>query len=662
MASGSILMGLLIFVIFAIGAGLMISRRLPALLALPIMGVALALGAWGIQRLGLGGEMALIDLRSDILKGVVAKGAGMLVDAMIAAFFGGMLSFIMQKSGVAESMIKHGAELIGDNPLGVAFFSMLLVATIFTTIGGLGAIIMVAIVVLPMLATVGVPPLVAGGILLFGLSMGGLMNAQNWVLYVNVLGLPQDEVRVFAMLMFVLLGFTGLVFIIVELLRARALQSKRQAALMLIISGAVSFLLIGGIIVSHGEAAAPLPVFEQSFATEWEPGEGIRLAHEDGRLVAEMPAAVQPDSAVPLLRTEGVGEWLGRKGFEGLSKRSLSDFQEFIFNVRANFDGKLVLHVVDDTGAEKTFERPFKNGSILNFGLPVGELQTASLENLRTADFSVIAADVTAAGAEPLRLAFSQARYTVVAVVPMWLKGLRALFGAFILFLLGSILRDLLARVKYWRKQVVVVKWYAYLIPALPLGMIIIFDMDVNAALALGFTYAVLATLRPGSVSMAVQSMIQGSSSVLPAVLLMIGIGILVQAVIGPTGFAGEWPLTASMRPLLLAALPKNPIMFVIVFGICAPLALYRGPLNMWGLGFGVAALFLAVGAIPAAAIMAMLLAVGQIQGICDPTNTHNVWIANELRVDVQALMFRTLPYVWGMVVAGLALGAVMYF
>ncbi|MBX3728327.1 MAG: hypothetical protein KF858_04010 [Candidatus Sumerlaeia bacterium] len=74
------------------------------------------------------------------------------------------------------------------------------------------------------------------------------------------------------------------------------------------------------------------------------------------------------------------------------------------------------------------------------------------------------------------------------------------------------------------------------------------------------------------------------------------------------------------------------------------------------------AALFLTADVVPAAAIMAMLLSVGQVQGICDPTNTHNVWIANELRVDVQALMLKTLPYIWVLAVAGLALGALMYF
>jgi len=55
---------------------------------------------------------------------------------------------------------------------------------------------------------------------------------------------------------------------------------------------------------------------------------------------------------------------------------------------------------------------------------------------------------------------------------------------------------------------------------------------------------------------------------------------------------------------------------------------------------------------------MGLLLSVGQIQGISDPTNTHNVWLANEMRVDVQKVLYNTLPYTWIIAVAGLIASA----
>jgi hypothetical protein len=49
-------------------------------------------------------------------------------------------------------------------------------------------------------------------------------------------------------------------------------------------------------------------------------------------------------------------------------------------------------------------------------------------------------------------------------------------------------------------------------------------------------------------------------------------------------------------------------------------------------------------------------LAVGQIQGISDPTNTHNVWLANEMRVDVQKILWNTIPYTWIVAFIGLSI------
>jgi hypothetical protein len=137
--------------------------------------------------------------------------------------------------------------------------------------------------------------------------------------------------------------------------------------------------------------------------------------------------------------------------------------------------------------------------------------------------------------------------------------------------------------------------------------------------------------------------------------------------VIGPAGWkqahdGATWPVLAAIEPVLRQCVPSSPLTYVIGFGLAAPLALYRGPLNVWGLGYGVTAILQSSGVIPPAAIMAMMLSVGQVQGICDPTNTANVWVANHQGVDVQRLMLRTLPFVWGAVFVGLAVAAVRFY
>ncbi len=81
--------------------------------------------------------------------------------------------------------------------------------------------------------------------------------------------------------------------------------------------------------------------------------------------------------------------------------------------------------------------------------------------------------------------------------------------------------------------------------------------------------------------------------------------------------------------------------------------------LALSGLGAGIAALILGAGLMPAVALMAAYFAVGQIQGVCDPTNTSNVSLATFTKSSTERFLKRTLPYVWGFVALALAYAAV---
>jgi hypothetical protein len=73
-------------------------------------------------------------------------------------------------------------------------------------------------------------------------------------------------------------------------------------------------------------------------------------------------------------------------------------------------------------------------------------------------------------------------------------------------------------------------------------------------------------------------------------------------------------------------------------------------------MGSGIVSLIQKATKLSSQGIMGMVMSVGQIQGICDPTNTHNIWIATYLATDTQALLRKTFPYAWVAVVAGLLL------
>ncbi len=493
------ILGLVVLLLFLAGAAAMITRTLPALLALPLMGIALASSAvW------CGDGVTW----HDVLDGVVSDGAVMLHQAMVVTFFGGGLSFVMQRSGVAESLVKQGAELVGADPLAVGIFGLLLVALLFTSLTGLGAVIMVSMIVLPMLSTVGLSPTAGAGIVLFGMSLGGVINPANWVIYTETLKVPAADVQQYALALFAVVTVAGVAMILVELFLGRLVRfGARTVAVLALFAaalGGVCWLLLGV-----------------------EPGAGPR---EPGPLLV----------------------WTRRAALAG-------------------------------------------------FGL-----------------------------------------------------------------LVARELLSVLKRVSRWRHQEVRVRGAAYLIPIVPLLAILLFDVPILAAFVLAFAYAILVTARPGSMALTVQSLIQGWSSVMPAIVLMAGIGILIAAVRGPadwtaTHAGAKWPPLAAIEPALQQLVPSSPWLYVLGFGLAAPLALYRGPLNVWGLGFGVATVLTASGKLPPAAVMALLLSVGQVQGICDPTNTANVWIANHQGIDVNTLLFRTLPFVWVAVFLGLAVAAASF-
>ena len=196
---------ILLIGVFLLMSLMMFLRKIPALIALPIMAVFIAL-------------IGNIHV-NDIVEYVIGQGSLKLYQAYTIALFGSMLSVLMQKTGVAEAFIKKGAELSGDNPWLIAVILLLLIISLFTTLGGLGAIIMVATIVLPIMSSVGISPITSVGIFLFGLSIGGVLNVGNWAVYISLMGLTVDEIRPFAMLMFLISILGAIVYITIQIYR-----------------------------------------------------------------------------------------------------------------------------------------------------------------------------------------------------------------------------------------------------------------------------------------------------------------------------------------------------------------------------------------------------------------------------------------------------------
>lgn len=432
------LQGSLIIVAFVIIAALLMTKKIPTLLALPLMAVAICVIA-GVPAVGTNADGVAIGWLQTVLEaGTVRMGS-----AIMAVIFGAWLGELMNKTGVTETIIKKSAELGGDRPLVVTLIMVVAVAVLFTTLNGLGSIIMVGSIVLPILISVGVPAMSAASIFLMAFTCGLTFNIANWKSFSSIFSLEIAQIQSFEIYMLVATVIATLILVFVEF--------KRN---------------------------------------------GVKFA----------------------------------------------------------------------------------------FSAPVEE-------------------------AEPSKQ----------------VTGVR-----------GAL---------------------AMLTPIIPIVLVAVFKFPVCPAFIAGIIWILIFTSNNFSKAMntLVKTCYDGITNSGPAVILMIGIGILYLAVTHSM-------VKEVLNPFLLAVVPSGRMGYIIFFSLLAPLALYRGPMNLFGLGSGIAALVIGLGTLSPMSVMAAFLAAERIQGCGDPTNTQNVWTANFCEVDVNGITKKLLPYLWVVAVIGVVIGAVLYF
>ena len=205
------------------------------------------------------------------------------------------------------------------------------------------------------------------------------------------------------------------------------------------------------------------------------------------------------------------------------------------------------------------------------------------------------------------------------------------------------------------REQLGDAPWYALLTPVVPLVLALGFEVAILPSMLAGVLYALLTTTRPREMNKRLLRTLYGAFEVAAApMVLFIAIGILLAAVKLPGA-------VESLEPLVKAVSPQNPVLFVLVFTLLVPLCLYRGPLNVFGLGAGIAGVLIAAGIYPAVAVLGLATSYNQVIGVSDPTSTQTVWSAQYAGVTPQQVMLRTLPYVWAVALGGFCVTAATY-
>lgn len=421
----------LILLTFVVMVGLMMARKLPTILALPVMAILIAV-------------IAGIPLMSDdpetfsVTANVLEAGAMRMSTAIAGLVFGSWFGKVLSKVGVTKTIIKKAAELAGDRPLPIALAFLAVCSIIFAASNGLGMVILVGTIIIPIMISAGVSPLVSGIVLLLSNGIGVTFSVGTLGVYIDVLGLPLDTVT----------GYSWL---------------------------------------------CGLP------------------------LIAVAVAMI-------------------------------------VYFIK--FEGK----------TRKAWMMPNASSSM-------------SERNVRT---------------------------------------------------------------------------IALISPVLPVLLVFILKVPLVPSVIAGIIITLILSTPKNPIHVCSSAFVEGIQEVAGAMALMIGIGMLLNAVMAPE-------VATILQPVINALIPTNPIMYVLVFGLLSPLAIYRGPLNVWGLGSGIIALLAAAGMNPIAAMVALRLD-SNVQAVCDPTNSQNVWVADFVKVDVNEILKKTLLWLVVSTILGLVVAAMVVY
>lgn len=187
--------GIILIAFMVVIMVLMVTRKVPTLIAIPILAIGIAV----IAGVPLTGEESIIST-------VIQSGAVKLAGSYTACLIATWMSCIMQRTGITENMIRKAAELGGDKTNIVAILLFLVICALSTVMSGLGAVIMMGTIAIPILISVGVEKFTAAAILLCAYGAGEHFGMVRATYFAEVFGLEVGQVYHFSVVVAITTG------------------------------------------------------------------------------------------------------------------------------------------------------------------------------------------------------------------------------------------------------------------------------------------------------------------------------------------------------------------------------------------------------------------------------------------------------------------------
>lgn len=181
-----------------------------------------------------------------------------------------------------------------------------------------------------------------------------------------------------------------------------------------------------------------------------------------------------------------------------------------------------------------------------------------------------------------------------------------------------------------------------FVVPVLPVALNMFFHWDAIPALLLATIIALLLTGQMKSYKELVEFI---NKTVSQAINDISGLIIFLMALVM---FAGAATMNVPhFKDIIAVVLPSSPLVLAIAVGILAPLALFRGPLHVWGAGAATAAVLAATGTFQPIFLLPLLYTASIMAVSIDLTQSWNSWALTYSKLETKEFLKMGIPVMW---------------
>ena len=182
----------------------------------------------------------------------------------------------------------------------------------------------------------------------------------------------------------------------------------------------------------------------------------------------------------------------------------------------------------------------------------------------------------------------------------------------------------------------------SFIIPIIPVLMNMLFHWDAVPALTLA---TLLGALLTGNMKNYKHFVSFLNETIKHAIADIAG---LVMFLMSLAMFTGAASINASrFKPIFEAILPNSHLVLAIALGVLAPLALFRGPLHVWGAGAATAAVLSGTGLFSDVFLLPLLYVPTLMAVSVDITQSWNVWGLDYMKVQSKDFLKYGVPVMW---------------